>query len=166
MIRIRFAAMIATSTLVMFLLMYLNTYALSPVMWSETRACMTVIMGASMAIVMLSFMWKMYKIRAANLTIAGLSVVAILGGLYLVRSQITVQDVSWMKSMMPHHSIAVLTSERAGIEDLRVRKLADGIIEAQRREIKEMNWLINDIEAIGVVTKKQDAQARTVPELD
>ncbi len=108
----------------------------------------------------------MYRIRAANLTIAGLSAVAILGALYLVRSQITVQDVSWMKAMIPHHSIAILTSERAGIEDLRVRNLADGIIEAQRREIKAMNWLIKDIEANGVVTNQQDAQERAVPELD
>lgn len=65
--------------------------------------------------------------------------------LWLVRSQATVEDVSWMKAMIPHHSIAILTSERAHISDPRVRKLADGIIEAQRKEIAEMKALINDL---------------------
>jgi uncharacterized protein (DUF305 family) len=47
--------------------------------------------------------------------------------------------------MIPHHSIAILTSERAKITDPRVRKLADDIIEAQRREIGEMEVLLRDI---------------------
>ena len=68
------------------------------------------------------------------------------GALFLVRSQATVGDVSYMRAMIPHHSIAILTSERANIEDPRVRKLADEIIEAQRREIAEMKALISDLE--------------------
>jgi uncharacterized protein (DUF305 family) len=51
-----------------------------------------------------------------------------------------------MKAMIPHHSIAILTSERAHISDPRVRKLADSIIEAQRKEIDEMKVLIKDLE--------------------
>jgi len=58
-----------------------------------------------------------------------------------------VDQVSWMKAMIPHHSIAILTSERADIQDPRVRELADSIIEAQRREIDEMKALIKDLEA-------------------
>jgi uncharacterized protein (DUF305 family) len=67
--------------------------------------------------------------------------------LWLARSQATVDDVSYMRAMIPHHSIAILTSERAGIADARVRKLADGIIESQRREIAEMQSLIRDLES-------------------
>ena len=52
-----------------------------------------------------------------------------------------------MKAMIPHHSIAIMTSERAHIRDPRVRALADGIIEAQVREIAEMKALIADLEA-------------------
>jgi uncharacterized protein (DUF305 family) len=63
----------------------------------------------------------------------------------LVRSQATVADIAWMKAMIPHHSIAILTSERAAITDPRVRKLAGEIIEAQKREIGEMEFLIRDI---------------------
>lgn len=142
----RFAAMILTSSLVMFGLMYLNTYQADHVFFSETRSYMALIMGATMAIVMLSFMLHMYSIVTVNIIIYLVSVVIFAGSLWLVRSQTTVDDVSYMKAMIPHHSIAILTSERAQISDPRVRQLADEIIEAQRREIDEMKMLINDLQ--------------------
>ena len=142
----RFAAMIATSTVVMYGLMYLNTYAYEHVFWSETRAWMAVVMGATMAVIMLSFMLNMYKKQAVNLAIFGGSIVVFALSLWLVRSQATVNDVEYMKAMIPHHSIAIMTSERSQVSDARVRKLADEIIEAQRREISEMKYLIRDLE--------------------
>jgi uncharacterized protein (DUF305 family) len=143
---LRFAAMIATSTVVMFGLMYLNTYALDHVFYSQTRTWMAVVMGATMAVIMLGFMWAMYGSRATNVVIVALSVVAFAIALWLVRSQETVGDVSYMKAMIPHHSIAIMTSERAQIRDPRVRSLADRIIEAQVREIDEMKALIAELE--------------------
>lgn len=143
---LRFAAMIATSTVVMFGLMYLNTYQLDHVFFSETRAYMALVMGAAMAIIMLSFMQGMYTRRRTNMAIYIGSLIVFALALWLVRSQQTVDQVSWMKAMIPHHSIAILTSERAHISDPRVRKLADGIIEAQRREIDEMKALIAELE--------------------
>ena len=143
---LRFAAMIATSTVVMFILMYLNTYTWSQVLWSETRTYMAILMGATMAVIMLAFMLSMYKNKIVNIGIfVGAALVFALS-LWLVRSQATVGDVAYMKAMVPHHSIAIMTSERAQITDPRVRKLADEIIEAQRREIAEMKYLINDLE--------------------
>ncbi|MYZ49880.1 DUF305 domain-containing protein [Propylenella binzhouense] len=142
----RFAAMIATSTVVMFGLMYLNTYALEHVFYSQTRTWMAVVMGAAMAIVMLGFMWAMYKNKAANLAILAGSAIVFAAALWLVRSQQTVGDVSYMKAMIPHHSIAIMTSERAHIRDPRVRQLADRIIEAQVREIGDMKALIAELE--------------------
>ena len=141
----RFAAMIATSTVVMYALMYLNTYRLDHVYFSETRAYMALIMGAAMAIVMLSFMRGMYTDRRINLGIYGASAAVFALALWLVRSQATVEDVSYMRAMIPHHSIAVLTSSRARIQDPRVRRLADGIIESQLREIDEMKALIAEL---------------------
>lgn len=141
-----FGAMIATSTIVMFGLMYLNTYSLDHILFSETRAWMAIVMGATMAVIMLAFMLGMYRNRTANVAIFAAAIIAFAGSLYLVRSQDTVADVAWMKAMIPHHSIAILTSERANISDPRVRKLADEIIEAQRREIGEMKALIADLE--------------------
>ncbi len=142
----KFGAMMATSTLVMFGLMYLNSYALDHVFFSQTRAWMAVVMGATMAVIMLGFMRGMYTDRRMNTGIAVASVGAFALSLWLVRSQATVGDVSYMKAMIPHHSIAILTSRRAHITDPRVRKLADGIIEAQVREIGEMKALIADLE--------------------
>ncbi len=158
-----FATMIATSMVVMFGLMYLNTYEFSHVRWSETRFYMTFIMGAAMAVIMLSFMRGMYDNSKANMAIYLGSLLVFVAALFLVRSQITVQDSSYMRAMIPHHSIAILTSERAKIEDVRVRELADRIIEAQRREIKEMNWLLQDIAKNGKATTEAAAAARPVP---
>ena len=141
----RFGLMIATSTVVMFALMYLNTYQVDHIFFSETRAYMALIMGATMAIVMMLFMLKMYPNRKINIAILATSVVVFVGSLWLVRSQATVDDVSYMRAMIPHHSIAILTSTRAKITDPRVRKLADEIIEAQVREIAEMKTLIDDL---------------------
>lgn len=143
---VRFGAMIAVSTAVMYSLTYLNVYQVSHVHWSETRVYMALIMGSAMAVVMLSFMLHMYKVRLANAAILALSAVIFAGALFLVRSQATVEDTSWMKAMIPHHSIAILTSERARLVDPRVRDLAARIIEAQRREIDEMEALIDDLE--------------------
>ena len=143
---LRFAAMIATSTIVMFGLMYLNTYELNDVFFSETRVYMAFMMGAAMAIIMLAFMLNMHQNRRMNIGIFAGSAVVFVLALWLVRSQTTIEDVSWMKAMIPHHSIAILTSERANLSDPRVRELAGQIIESQRREIKEMKALINDLD--------------------
>jgi hypothetical protein len=144
---VRFASMIGVATLVMFGLMYLNTYALDHVWFSETRAYMALVMGATMAIIMLGFMLDMYLSRGVNITIFALGIVLFAASLWLVRSQQTIDDVSYMKAMIPHHSIAILTSRRAHIKDERVRELADEIIAAQLREIEEMKQLIADLEA-------------------
>ncbi|TPG47997.1 DUF305 domain-containing protein [Sphingomonas glacialis] len=139
--------MIATSTAVMFGLMYLNTYTWSHVEYSQTRTWMAVVMGATMAVIMLGFMWSMYKNRSVNLAILAGSAVVFVLALWLVRSQETVDDVSYMKAMIPHHSIAIMTSERAHIKDPEVRRLADGIIDAQVREITDMKRMIARLEA-------------------
>ena len=160
---LRFGAMIATSVLVMFGLKYTSTYALSHVWFSETRAWMAVAMGGAMAIVMLLFMLGMYKNTKVNAGIVIGSLLLLAGGIFFVRSQATVDGVDYMEAMIPHHSIAVLTSERADIDDVRVRKLANAIITAQRKEIKEMEWLIADIEENGEATTPQEAEQRPVP---
>jgi hypothetical protein len=134
----RFVAMIATSTIVMFVLMYFNTYALEHVRFSETRVYMALLMGAAMTLVMLGFMFGMYKNTRLNVAILAGAVVVFAASLWLVRSQQTIGDVAYMKAMIPHHSIAIMTSERAHIKDPEVRRLADGIIDAQVREIAEM----------------------------
>ena len=145
----KFAAMIATSTIIMFFLMYQLVYSLDHALFSVSRAVASLVMACVMTIVMLGFMWSMYKNKRVNAAITAGSVIVFAASLWLVRSQQTVYDVSYMKAMIPHHSIAIMTSERAHIRDRRVRELADKIIEAQVREIREMKLLIADIERSG-----------------
>jgi ABC-type uncharacterized transport system permease subunit len=140
-----FFIMIGTSSVLMYAAMYLNTYAFDHVFFSEMRLYMNLLMTAIMAVVMLWFMRHMYTDKKLNQMIAGGSIALFVIALFLVRSQILVDDVDYMEAMIPHHSIAILTSERAQIEDPRVRELADDIIEAQREEIAKMKRLIDDL---------------------
>lgn len=162
---IKFFAMIGTSMIAMFFLMYTNSYQIIDHFWfSETRTYMTLVMGGAMMIIMLLLMLKMYKNKTMNtiILIGGALVIAV--SIWLVRSQATVDDVDYMEGMIPHHSIAILTSTEAMIKDMRVRQLADEIIEAQRREIKEMEWLIRDINENGLAKTNEAATTRSVPE--
>ena len=142
---LRFWAMVTVSTVIGFGAMYLNTYQLDHVFFSWTRFFMSMIMGGTMTAVMMLFMWGMYPNKQANIGVIAIAAVLFFAGLGLVRSQATVGDVAYMRAMIPHHFIAILTSGRANIKDERVRKLADGIIEAQKKEIQEMKNLISDL---------------------
>ncbi len=141
----RFAGMIATSIFIMFFLMYQLIYSTDHATFSVNRLIASLLMGCVMTIVMLSFMWPMYKGMGTKITVLVLA--ALLGALLLFtnRNQVLIGDVSFMKSMIPHHSIAINSGRKADISDPRVRELADQIIAAQVREIAEMKLLIDDI---------------------
>lgn len=145
----RFAAMIGISTLVMFILMYQLVYAPDHVMFSLNRLIASLVMACVMTVVMLGFMWPMYPGAGLKKAIVA---AALLGGavlLLLNRQQALVGDVAFMEAMVPHHSIAINNARKARISDPRVRRLADGIIESQVREIAEMKLLIEDIRRNG-----------------
>jgi uncharacterized protein (DUF305 family) len=163
---LRFFAMIATAMAAMYALTYANSMELAHVRWSETRVYMTLVMGASMGLIMLGFMLGHYRSRTLNVAVVLISLFSGVLGLYLVRSQTTVQDGSFMKAMIPHHSIAILTSERSETRDVRVCELQVAIIEAQRREIAEMSWLIDDIERNGPAESVEEARERPVPDFE
>lgn len=142
----RFAAMVATSTAIGFAAMYLNLYQLDHLYLSWNRLFMAMIMGGAMTAVMMVFMWRMYANKRANYAVLGIAAALFASGLALARTQATVEDADWMRAMIPHHSTAILTSERARIEDPRVQKLATQIIESQRKEIAEMRALLQEID--------------------
>lgn len=142
---LRFAAMIGASTLIMFFLMYQLIYSLDHARFSVNRLMASLIMGCVMTVVMLTFMWSMYKGLAMKIAVlVGAAVVGVLL-LFMNRSQTLIGDLRFMKSMVPHHSIAINNARKASISDPRVRKLADEIIESQVREIAVMELLIDDI---------------------
>jgi len=142
----KFLVMLWVSTVIMFCMMYFNVSSLDHIFFSQTRLFMALMMGAMMAIIMLLFMWKMYDNKKMNIGILVVSVVLFFGSLFMVRSQTAVGDTAWMKAMIPHHSIAILTSKNADLSDPRVKELAEKIIDAQEKEIKEMKELIEELE--------------------
>ena len=143
----RFFLMLGLSFIAMYITMYLNTYEIDHVYFSLTRFYMTCLGIAAMAVIMLSLMLKMYRNKKKNIAIYIGSLVLFISAFGLVRAQSPIiGDVLWMKAMIPHHSIAILTSERADIQDPEVKKLAEEIIEAQKKEIAEMKALIEKLE--------------------
>lgn len=141
----RFAAMIATSTIIMFPLMYQLVYEADHVLFSVNRFLAALVMGSVMTVVMLAFMWKMYEGQGTKVAVMAGGAILALVFLSLNRSQAFIDDVRFMKSMIPHHSIAINNAEKSDLSDPRVRKLADEIIASQVREIREMKLLITDI---------------------
>jgi hypothetical protein len=163
---LRFGGMIATSTVVMFTLTYLNVFDVSHIHFSEERLYMALTMGGAMGVVMMAWMREMYANRGWNIGVVAASVALAIVATFLSQSQILVEDGNYMRGMIPHHSIAILTSDRSNIRDVRVRELADGIIEAQRREIAEMEWLLQDIADNGEATTAEQAADRPVPSFE
>ncbi|HSK23818.1 MAG TPA: DUF305 domain-containing protein [Egicoccus sp.] len=161
---LRFAAMLLTSMVVMYFVMFVASWEFSHVRFSQSRIFMAITMGGTMGLVMLAWMLNMYKNTKANIAVVVVSLLLFAGGAALDRSQVTVQDRSFMSGMIPHHSLAITRSERAELLDVRVCELAVEISEAQRREIYEMDWLIKDIEENGAAKTPEEAQARPVPE--
>ncbi|MDO8336729.1 MAG: DUF305 domain-containing protein [Microcella sp.] len=161
---LRFAAMILTSMVVMYAVMFLGSWEWSHVRFSESRLFMTLTMGGAMVVVMMAWMLGMYRSTRANVAIIGVGVLMVAGGVALDRTQATVQDASFMSGMIPHHSLAITRSERTTLDDVRVCELGVEIREAQRREISEMEWLIDDIAENGIASTPEEAAERPVPD--
>jgi peptidoglycan/LPS O-acetylase OafA/YrhL len=143
----KFVLMLLASFIAMYITMYFNTYEIDHVYFSLTRFYMTCLGISAMAVIMLLFMKKMYKNKKKNIAIFLGSLILFVSALTLVRTQTPIGDVLYMKAMIPHHSIAILTSKKADIKDPEVRKLADEIIKAQEKEIVEMKEYIKRLQA-------------------
>jgi hypothetical protein len=165
---VRFAAMIAVSTTIMFFLMYQLIYSLDHAMFSMNRLLASLVMGCVMSIVMLGFMWSMYGGMGAKIAVLAVATLGAVTLLFVNRSQALIGDTSFMKAMIPHHSIAINNAEKASIRDPRVRKLADEIVESQVREIAEMRLLITDIARRGPrgMTELPPRPAEVTPEME
>ncbi|GGI07205.1 DUF305 domain-containing protein [Egicoccus halophilus] len=160
---LRFGAMILTAMVVMYGVMFVSSWELSHVRFSQSRVFMVLTMGGTMGLIMFAWMLDMYRNTRANVAIVTASVVLLGVGVTLDRSQVTVDDTAFLSAMIPHHSMAITRSERAGLEDVRVCELAIEISEAQRREIFEMDWLIEDIERHGIAATADEATQRPLP---
>lgn len=144
---VKFAAMMAVSFVIMYAVMFLNADLFEHVMLSTTRTYMTILMVAPMAISMILFMWGMYENKKANYIILVSAAIIFVGTLTMLRNQTLIADVQWMKAMIPHHSSAIMVSQKAHLKDPEAQKLAQDIIEAQKREIAQMQDMIKRLEA-------------------
>lgn len=145
----RFAAMILTSTAVMFFLMYQLVYSTDHAFFSLNRLMASLAMGCVMTVIMLGFMWSMYQGKATKIAVLATGAIGAVVILAANRTQALIDDTTFMRSMIPHHSIAINNASKASISDLRVRKLADQIIRSQVKEIAEMEFLLADIDRNG-----------------
>jgi len=143
---LRFGLMMATSFVIMYAVMFLNVDVFKDVMLSPTRTYMTFLMIAPMVLIMMGFMWGMYKKKVWNYVIMGVAVLTFVLCYAGLRQQTFVSDVQWMKAMIPHHSSAIMVSEKAHLKDPEAIKLAEEIIEAQEKEIAEMRRMIYRLE--------------------
>lgn len=141
-----FAIMMVVSFIIMYGVMFLNADVFDHVMLSTTRTYMTILMISPMAVSMMLFMWKMYKNKKANYAIIGTAVVIFFATLFMLRNQILIKDVQWMKAMIPHHSSAIMVSQKANLQDPEAQQLAKDIIEAQKNEIAQMKAIIKRLE--------------------
>lgn len=142
----RFAAMIATSTVIMFFLMYQLVYRFDDATFSLNRLVASLAMACVMSVVMLAFMWSMYRGKVVKIVVLVAGLAGAVGLILLNRQQVLIDDARFMSAMIPHHSIAINNARRARISDPRVRELADGIIRAQLKEIAAMQMLLDDLE--------------------
>lgn len=143
---LQFALMMAVSFVIMYGVMFLNADVWDHVMLSTTRTYMTILMIAPMAISMLIFMWRMYKNKVLNYVILSTSVIVFAATLTMLRQQTLISDVQWMKAMIPHHSSAIMVSQKAHLKDPEAIKLAEDIIKAQKKEIAQMKDMIQRLE--------------------
>ena len=144
---VKFAAMMTVSFVIMYAVMFLNADIFEHVMLSTTRTYMTILMVAPMAISMILFMWKMYENKKINYIILTSAVIIFIGTLAMLRNQTLIADVQWMKAMIPHHSSAIMVSQKAHLTDPEAQKLAEDIIKAQKEEIVQMQEMIQRLEA-------------------
>ena len=147
----RFGIMLALSFIVMYSVMYFNADQFSHIYISLNRFYMTILMIAPMALIMLGFMTSMYRNRKINGIIISVAILFLVGTLFLLRNQALVNDEQYMRSMIPHHSSAILVSEEAHLEDPEVQALARQIIESQEQEIAQMKVILQRL--------KQEKQA-------
>jgi len=142
----KFGITMAISFIIMYSIMFLNVSEMNHIYLSLTRTYMTFLMISTMAIVMLLMMGKMYTNKKIN-TFIIIGSVLIFGLVFTaLRTQTPVGDEQYMKAMIPHHSSAIMTSENANIQDPELRKLADDIIDAQKREIAQMKAILDRLD--------------------
>ncbi len=142
----KFGIMLLISFCIMYAVMFLNVDEADHIYLSFSRLYMSLLMVSPMALLMLTLMKMMYKDKKLNRIISVLSISIFILALILLRTQTPVGDTQYMKAMIPHHSSAIMTSEKANIEDPEVKKLSEQIIKSQKEEIAQMKAMLERLD--------------------
>lgn len=136
------AVQTVVSGVVMYLAMFVMIDGLGSLYNNLNTFYMTLMMLAPMAVAMILGMGGMFPNKRANAAILAISAVAFVGSFALIRTQTTIGDTAFLRSMIPHHSGAILMCREAKLQDPEVKRLCDGIIRSQRSEIDEMKAIL------------------------
>jgi hypothetical protein len=140
----RLAVSLALSYVIMYASMYARVVTFDHAYLSLNQAYMAGLMVAPMLLVMLATMSHMFAKHGLNIALALLGLALIALFLFMIRTQAAVGDVQFLRSMIPHHSGAILVCRNASLRDARAVELCKGIIESQEREIREMKALLGE----------------------
>lgn len=140
------AATVGIHFFIMLALTYSGVFRFEHIYLNLNRFYMAVIMVAPMVILMMIFMGRMFGNKKLNIALYSLSAVLFIGGFFAIRSQALVGNEQFLKSMIPHHSIAIKTCEKADITDAEIKQLCKEIVEAQREEISQMEDIMKRLD--------------------
>ncbi len=137
-----FAVELTLDFIIMYLVMYTMIASLDHFYFNLNNVYMTLMMVSPMAILMLVFMRSMYPSKRANFLIGGVAALVFALSFFGMRTQAGVGDREFLRSMIPHHSGAILMCRQASLKDPEVRGLCDEIVQGQEREIAQMKALL------------------------
>jgi hypothetical protein len=141
---VRLVGMIVLSFISMYILMYSMAHSFADVYNSFNQVYMAGLMTAPMVVIELWLMSSMYKDKRLNAVAIVVSVAAGILFFTFIRQQTLISDQQFLRSMIPHHSGAILMCEDASLQDQRIKDLCKEIISSQRREIDQMRALLDE----------------------
>jgi uncharacterized protein (DUF305 family) len=130
------------SGVIMYLVMFVMIDRLSSFYNNLNMLYMTLMMVAPMVVLMIVAMPDMFPDKRRNALLLGGAALAFVGSFALIRTQTTIDDTAFLRSMIPHHSGAILMCEQASLSDPDVQTLCRGIIAGQRQEIDQMKRIL------------------------
>jgi uncharacterized protein (DUF305 family) len=128
--------------IIMYLVMFVMIDGLDSFYNNLNMLYMTLMMVAPMVVLMIAAMNHMFQAKAANLALIAAALIAFLGSFVLIRTQTTIGDTAFLRSMIPHHSGAILMCQQANLSDPEIVELCKSIIKSQREEIDQMKAIL------------------------
>lgn len=130
------------SGIVMYLVMFVMIDTASSFYNNLNMFYMTLMMVAPMVVLMILAMMHMFPSKQANIILIAVAIVAFFGSFALIRTQTTIGNTAFVRSMVPHHSGAILMCQKASLTDAELKSLCGGIIKSQQQEIDQMKRIL------------------------